>query len=115
MAHYIFCKAVVKGRKCGMPVVSGKEKLCPLHKNWKPTRRKKLQQSSAARGYGYQYRKARLIKLKEVHYMCEECGTKAVNVDHITPISKGGTNDQSNLRAYCLRCHLKKHGKLGGL
>lgn len=41
---------------------------------------------------------------------CESCGEEAkLQVDHIIPLSKGGTNDLDNLQLLCYECHLKKH------
>jgi len=42
------------------------------------------------------------------------CG-REFNVDHIVPISKGGTNDDSNLRVLCEFCHAcRDDSGLGG-
>lgn len=45
-------------------------------------------------------------------YTCQYCGAKAPNVelhvDHIVPVSKGGTNDLSNLVTACAECNLGK-------
>ena len=41
---------------------------------------------------------------------CEAKGrvTAATEVDHIVPLSKGGSNDKSNLRPMCGDCHAAK-------
>ncbi len=42
------------------------------------------------------------------HWHCELCGQvldESYEVDHITPVSRGGSNDFSNLRALCRGCH----------
>lgn len=31
-----------------------------------------------------------------------------MSIDHIVPVSKGGTNERSNLRVLCTRCNSKK-------
>jgi len=36
---------------------------------------------------------------------CVYCGDEANSVDHIIPISKGGTDDLNNLVAACARCN----------
>lgn len=43
------------------------------------------------------------------------CGTEGNNhnpleVDHIVPISKGGTHELANLRVLCRYCHKKRRG-----
>lgn len=43
---------------------------------------------------------------------CSECPADADTVDHIVPVSKGGTNDLGNLRAMCRPCNSKKGAKL---
>ena len=63
---------------------------------------------------GRPWRRKRDRILKRDGYMCqcEECrGMKRVadEVDHITPLSQGGTDDDSNLRAIASRpCHARK-------
>lgn len=44
---------------------------------------------------------------------CRDCGTKkmAMEVHHVKPVSKGGTNDPENLITLCWKCHKKRHGK----
>ena len=45
------------------------------------------------------------------HFRCQECGFyKHLEVHHIVPKSKGGTDDPENLVTLCQRCHSKKHG-----
>ena len=54
------------------------------------------------------------LRFKILHrdqYRCQTCGTTAedgakLHVDHILPVSKGGTNDESNLRALCSECNI---------
>lgn len=61
--------------------------------------------------YGKHWRaiRSRYIKL---HPLCEDCLEfgytpigKSEEVHHIKPLSKGGTNEYSNLRALCKSCH----------
>lgn len=49
----------------------------------------------------------RLKKLQENEY-CWYCGEAAEDVDHKTPVSKGGTNEKENLAAACRRCNNAK-------
>jgi len=39
---------------------------------------------------------------------CHYCQSWAVEIDHIMPISRGGTNARDNLRAACWRCNGEK-------
>ena len=53
--------------------------------------------------------------LKESGGRCALCGATSkeavLQVDHIQPRSRGGTNDKSNLQALCDRCNLGKGNK----
>lgn len=54
-------------------------------------------------------RKAFLAK----HPLCARCSaqgfiTAAAEVDHVIPLHKGGTNEESNYAALCRPCHLEK-------
>lgn len=49
------------------------------------------------------------------HPLCKRCDAKkpkrytpAVEVDHIIPLTKGGTEDESNLQGLCKDCHEEK-------
>jgi 5-methylcytosine-specific restriction enzyme A len=48
-------------------------------------------------------------------FACLACGRKEpeirLSVDHVVPVSKGGSNDISNIQAICLPCNLRKHAK----
>jgi hypothetical protein len=48
--------------------------------------------------------------LRRANGRCENCGepTKFLQIDHRTPVSRGGTNDPSNLHALCPSCNSKK-------
>ena len=43
---------------------------------------------------------------------CQECGTmKKLTIDHVVPISKGGTHSIGNLQSLCLSCNSSKNNK----
>lgn len=46
------------------------------------------------------------------NYKCVYCGEPSQHVDHVIPVSKGGTNDLDNLVAACSTCNLAKSDKL---
>jgi 5-methylcytosine-specific restriction endonuclease McrA len=51
--------------------------------------------------------------IKASNGICPYCGKAIPNgkghIDHKTPISRGGTNDRSNLVYVCATCNLRKH------
>lgn len=62
---------------------------------------------------GRPWRRLREQILQRDAYLCQPCyrtGTlkAAAQVDHIVPLSKGGTDDPANLQAICLPCHTLK-------
>lgn len=49
------------------------------------------------------------MKLKTCGSRCVFCGSlERIEIDHIVPISKGGTNDIENLQPLCRRCNSSK-------
>ena len=49
-----------------------------------------------------------MIKDRDGHE-CLICGSRdPLHIDHIIPVSKGGTDDPDNLRVLCQRCNLEK-------
>lgn len=45
-------------------------------------------------------------------YKCLKCGQSVeLTVDHVVPVSKGGTNDISNIQPLCLSCNSSKGAK----
>ncbi|KKN44964.1 hypothetical protein LCGC14_0687850 [marine sediment metagenome] len=54
--------------------------------------------------------------LKRDRHTCTGCGARApdveLEVDHIVPVSKGGTDELSNLRTLCKDCNIGKGNKV---
>lgn len=65
--------------------------------------------SSTKRGYGKQWQAIRKRKLSAYPW-CEwpGCHEKATQVDHVIPLSAGGTNDMGNLQSLCISHHTRK-------
>jgi ATP adenylyltransferase len=61
---------------------------------------------------GYVSGTLRYEALKGARFRCELCGVsadiRALEVDHIVPRNKGGTDDPDNLQALCYRCNSMK-------
>ena len=54
------------------------------------------------------WRQIRAEILFAAAYRCAQCGNAAHEVDHITPLAYGGTDDPANLRALCRSCHVEQ-------
>ena len=54
----------------------------------------------------------RFLVFKRDHFTCVLCGRSGIGVkleiDHKTPLSKGGSNDVSNLQTLCFECNRGK-------
>lgn len=59
----------------------------------------------------------RHIVLERDKFRCQDCGASpstgaVLEVDHTIPVSKGGTNDMSNLRTLCSDCNRGKSDRI---
>ncbi len=63
------------------------------------------------RQYGSAWQVARLRVLERDGYVCRYCGGPANEVDHVAPLSRGGTIDERNLVAACKRCNSGKRDR----
>lgn len=55
----------------------------------------------------------RLAVYKRDGYACKHCGThEDLSIDHIFPVSKGGTNDLENLQTLCRPCNSRKGARV---
>lgn len=67
-------------------------------------------------GYKGISRKLRTQILNRDQYTCQTCGHedktgKTLQVDHITNVAAGGTNQPTNLQTLCTNCHKAKTHK----
>lgn len=77
---------------------------------WKPDA---IRGSRQERGYGAEWDRLRLQILERDERLCQPClkadrVSVGTQVDHITPKSRGGTDDPANLQAICIECHKAK-------
>lgn len=62
--------------------------------------------------YDHAWRKARAQAIAEQPW-CSHCGSKTdLTGDHITPLSKGGTNTRDNVRVLCRSCNSRRGNKI---
>ena len=62
------------------------------------------------------WRKIRQRILIRDGYACQYCGVdelKELTIDHIVPLARNGTDDDSNLITACKRCNFSKGAKMG--
>ena len=81
------------------------------NKNPEKTRAQKLRRRSRIKGLkDYQIRWKDLEKLLQGN--CFYCGQKATQIDHVIPVSRGGTHSIGNLVGACSRCNQTKSDSL---
>lgn len=71
--------------------------------------------NTKGRGYSGHWLRVRKYHLA-ASPLCVMCFARgwtvpATDVDHITPLSRGGTNDPANLQSLCHSCHSSKTGR----
>lgn len=54
------------------------------------------------------WRRTRALILARDAHRCALCGQPATEVDHITPVAHGGTDQPWNLRSLCHDCHASR-------
>jgi ATP adenylyltransferase len=81
---------------------------------YKTKRGKRIWQHRKASA-GYISGTLRYEVLKRARFRCELCGVsadiRALEVDHIVPRNRGGTDDPDNLQALCYRCNAMKRDR----
>ena len=90
---------------------------CPVltHCRFCPTHQRLYQHQRNERNrqrYGLRWQVIRLRVLKEEPF-CRVCKAPTTEVDHIIPLSQGGTNARSNLQGLCKSCHSRKSSMSG--
>lgn len=85
--------------------------LCKLRIQFLIQRNHKKYKNKSRRNLRTRFRRRRQIaKLKaKYNFKCSECKTSDdLTIDHIVPISKGGSGEIENLQILCSKCNHKK-------
>lgn len=61
--------------------------------------------------YTAEWHRLRAYVLERDKWVCHICGGKANSVDHIIPVSAGGSHSLENLSAACFLCNSRKKDK----
>ena len=69
-----------------------------------------LQRHKRLRGHQLTVLRSRLLRASPLCAHCQREGriAEATELDHITPLHLGGSNDEANLQGLCRPCHLAK-------
>ncbi|MDO9565231.1 MAG: HNH endonuclease signature motif containing protein [Candidatus Desulfaltia sp.] len=92
---------------------------CEEHQKLTDAQYNKYERDPATRKrYGRAWKRIRDRYMAE-HPLCEQCQkdgkfTRAEEVHHIIPLSKGGDSSNENLMSLCTSCHSKMTAKEGG-
>jgi 5-methylcytosine-specific restriction enzyme A len=78
---------------------------CPEHAR-KPWTRARPRRMPGGNGWAWQRTRARIAERDG--YRCVYCGGPFEVIDHVIPISQGGSDADSNLRASCKACNERK-------
>lgn len=76
----------------------------------RPTLMQPIGSTPRTRGRAWMEIRARVLRAHPLCVHCQQQGRviAATEVDHITPLSMGGTDEESNLQALCHDCHAIK-------
>ena len=96
---------------CPNPAVRGGR--CEEHAKQYRAQSDQARPSAAERGYDAKWRRVRAQFLRH-HPECAVCGAEATVVDHVVPLSQGGTHEWANLQPLCVACHNRKTATVDG-
>lgn len=101
-------------------LVRGRARYCDEHQQQHQRAYDQRRGSSAQRGYDYRWQRLRRMQLAR-YPLCADPDqvhagqpVPAEEVDHIIPLSKGGTHAFDNLQSLCKSCHSRKTARESG-
>jgi 5-methylcytosine-specific restriction protein A len=98
---------------CGIPTAKSRCDTCQEIRETNQPKRERP--SSSMRGYDAQWNKIRVIVLRRDNWTCLQCNKKLIGsdatVDHRIPLTRGGTNELTNLQAMCRSCNSSKKNR----
>lgn len=101
--------------------VANIERITACHRAWQKANREKVATSNRNRralkknASGHHTDEeiaAQRKRQKDRCFWCREVLSSSHHVDHVTPLSKGGSNGLENIVISCPTCNMKKHDKL---
>lgn len=94
--------------------IANRDRNLELQRRWREANKEKRYAHNTARRRA-QRTKLKLELIKAQNGKCAYCRVKLraedMHVDHIHPLSKGGSNERSNLQLTCSGCNLRKNAK----
>lgn len=89
------CQSPTSGTRCG-----------PCRKVWESQRQARFPQRRAYESSDYRRLRARVLATRPACWLCGQAG--ADTLDHVLPLSCGGTNDPANLRPAHKACNVRR-------
>jgi 5-methylcytosine-specific restriction endonuclease McrA len=105
MANDLACLPIYLMRNLGVNIVKGMQK-CNIYSGYDSELRHERPDPE-------EWESLRQQVFERDNHTCQYCGKKPqrLQCDHIVPISRGGTNDLTNLVAACYTCNYSKRAK----
>ncbi len=81
------------------------------YRSWQKNKRNRIRQKLIKDGLSHTFRQWELLKSK-YNNRCVNCGKKGkLTIDHIIPLSRGGSDLIENIQPLCKKCNFIKHVK----